>query len=49
MLSLRFPHVSEVYLEKLKVSDSVPPLTLLKPNKKAVPAYPERVLRGFLA
>ena len=49
MLFLRFPHVSEVYLEKLTVSDGVPPSTLLKPNKKAVPAYPERILKGFLA
>ena len=49
MLFLRFPHVSEVYLEKLTVPDSVPHSTLLKPNKKAVPAYPERVLKSFLA
>ena len=48
MLFLRFLHVSEVYLEKLTVSDSVPPSTLLKPYKKAIPAYPERVLTGFL-
>ena len=49
MLFLRFPHDSEVYLEKLTVSDSLPPSTLLKPNKKAVPVYPERVLKGFRA
>ena len=49
MLFLRFPHVSEVYLEKLTVSNSVPPSTLLKANKKAVPSYPGRVLKGFLA
>ena len=49
MLFLRFPHVSEVHNEKLTVSNGVPPSSLLVPNKKAIPAYPERVLRGFPA
>ena len=49
VLFLRFPRVSEVYLEKLTVLNSVPPFSSLKPNKKAIPAYPERVLKGFLA
>ena len=47
VLFLRFPRVSEVYLEKLTVLNSVPPFSSLKPNKKAIPAYPERVLKGF--
>ena len=49
VLFLHFPHISEIYLEKLTVSNSVLPLTLPKPNKKAIPAYPEGVLKGFLA
>ena len=47
MLFRRFLHVSEVYHEKLTVSNGVPPLTLLVPNKKAIPAYPEPVLNYF--
>ena len=49
MLFLRFPHVSEVYNEKLTVSDGVPPFSLIVPKRKTVPAYPERVLKGFPA
>ena len=49
MLFLRFLHVSEVYHEKLTVSNDVPSLTSLVPNKKAILAYPEPVLKGFPA
>ena len=49
MLFLRFPHVSEVYNEKLTVSNGVPPFSLTVPNRHTIPAYPGRVLKGFPA